>query len=100
MIFKNDIEEMFTLIKKIENVEELRIALRSKNKLQDFSKRSGISLLFTQDALYRVAPGCTRSDRNIKGFRSSGFGKYEEGLVAPLLSILANSNSRTHPKAS
>lgn len=45
MLLKNNIDEVFSSIakQKIENVEDLRKALRSKNKLQDFSKESGIS---------------------------------------------------------
>jgi len=44
MVLKENIDEIFNLIKKqkIENVDELQKALRNKKKLQDFSKRSGI----------------------------------------------------------
>jgi hypothetical protein len=44
MILKENIDEIFDTIKdrKIENVDELQKALKSKKKLQDFSKRSGI----------------------------------------------------------
>ena len=45
MILKENINDIFDNIKKqeIENVEELREALKSKSKLQDFSKQSGLS---------------------------------------------------------
>ena len=45
MVLKENIDDIFRNIKKqkISNVEDLRKALNSKNKLQDFSKRSGIS---------------------------------------------------------
>jgi hypothetical protein len=44
MILKENIDEIFNIIKKqkIENVDELHKALRNKNNLQDFSKQSGI----------------------------------------------------------
>jgi hypothetical protein len=45
MVLKENIDDIFRNIKKqkIDNVEELRKALNSKNKLQNFSKQSGIS---------------------------------------------------------
>ena len=69
MILKTNIEEMFTLIKnqKIENVEELRTALRSKNKLQDFSKRSGIPEDYLK-ILIRNVNGYRQKPNRIKDF--------------------------------
>jgi hypothetical protein len=45
MVLKENIDDNFNHIKnqKIDNVEELRIALNSKKKLQAFSQKSGIS---------------------------------------------------------
>ncbi len=44
MVLKENIDAIFDAIntQKIENVEELRAALKTKNRLQDFSKQSGI----------------------------------------------------------
>ena len=44
MILKNNIDDTFNIIKnqKVQNVDELQKALKNKNKLQDFSKLSGI----------------------------------------------------------
>jgi len=44
MVLKENIDAIFDAIntQKIENVDELRTALKNKNKLQDFSKQSGI----------------------------------------------------------
>ena len=44
MVLKENIDAVFDAIstQKIENVDELRIALKNNNKLQDFSKQSGI----------------------------------------------------------
>ena len=43
-ILKNDIDNIFKIIKKqkITDVDELQRVLKNKNKLQDFSKKSGI----------------------------------------------------------
>ena len=44
MILKNDIDHIFSIInqQKVESVDELQRALKNINKLQDFSKKSGI----------------------------------------------------------
>ena len=44
MVLKENIDDIFDAIntQKIENVDELQKALKNKNKLQDFSKQSGI----------------------------------------------------------
>jgi hypothetical protein len=69
MILKTNIEEMFYLIKKqkIETVEELRIALRSNIKLQDFSKHSGISEDYLK-ILIRNVNGYRQKPNRIKDF--------------------------------
>jgi hypothetical protein len=69
MILTKNIDEMFNLIKKrkIENVEELRTALRSKNKLQDFSKHSGISEDYLK-ILIRNVNGYRQKPNRIKDF--------------------------------
>ena len=63
MILKNNIDDIFNIIKKqkIENVDELQRALRNKNKLQDFSKKSGIQedylkILIREVNSYRQSP--------------------------------------------
>lgn len=60
MILRTDIEENFNRIQdqEIENVEELRLVLRSKSKLQDFSELSGISEEYLKILI-----------RNINGYR-------------------------------
>jgi len=60
MILKNNIDEIFGRIEmqEIENVEELRQALRSKKKLQSFAEQTGISA----DYLKILA-------RNVNGYR-------------------------------
>jgi hypothetical protein len=62
-ILKANIDDIFDTIKKqeIENVDELRRALRNKNKLQEFSKKSGISedylkILIRETNSYRPKP--------------------------------------------
>ena len=63
MILKNNIDDIFNIIKKqkIENVDELQRALKNKNKLQDFSKKSGIQedylkILIREVNSYRQSP--------------------------------------------
>jgi hypothetical protein len=63
MILKENIDDVFDAIKtqKIKNVDELRTALRSKKKLQDFSKQTGISedyltILIREVNSYRQRP--------------------------------------------
>ena len=69
MILKDELEENFMLIKKqkIENVEELRSALRSKTKLQDFSGNSGISEYYLK-ILIRNVNGYRQKPNTIKDF--------------------------------
>lgn len=62
-ILKANIDDIFDTIKKqeIENVDELRRGLRNKNKLQEFSKKSGISedylkILIRETNSYRQKP--------------------------------------------
>jgi hypothetical protein len=62
-LLKNDIDEKFDMLKKqqIKNVEELRKILSNKRKLQDLSKRSGISedylrILIREVKSYRQKP--------------------------------------------
>ncbi len=69
MILTKNIDEIFNLLKKrkIENLEELRTALRSKNKLQDFSKHSGISEDYLK-ILIRNVNGYRQKPNRIKDF--------------------------------
>ncbi len=63
MILKNDINDIFKIIKeqKITDVDELQKALKNKNKLQEFSKKSGIQedylkILIREVNSYRQSP--------------------------------------------
>jgi hypothetical protein len=63
MILKDNIDDIFNIIKnqKVENVDELQRALKNKNKLQDFSKKSGIQedylkILIREVNSYRQSP--------------------------------------------
>lgn len=63
IILKNDIDNIFNVIKKqqIENVDELHKALINKNEVQDFSKKSGIpenylKILIREIKSYRQSP--------------------------------------------
>ena len=63
IILKNDIDDIFNIIKKqqIENVDELQKALKNKDKVQDFSKKSGIpedylKILIREIKSYRQSP--------------------------------------------
>jgi hypothetical protein len=63
IILKNDIDDIFNIIKKqqIENVDELQKALMNKNEVQDFSKKSGIpedylKILIREIKSYRQSP--------------------------------------------
>jgi endonuclease III-like uncharacterized protein len=69
MILTKNIDEMFNLLKKrkIENLGELRTALRSKNILQDFSKHSGISEDYLK-ILIRNVNGYRQKPNRIKDF--------------------------------
>jgi hypothetical protein len=69
LILKDDIDGVFNIIKKqqIKNVDELQNALKNKNKVQDFSKKSGIpedylKILIREIKSYRQKPN------NIKDF--------------------------------
>ncbi len=69
LILKNDIDGVFNIIQKqqIKNVDELQNALKNKNKVQDFSKKSGIpedylKILIREIKSYRQKPN------NIKDF--------------------------------
>jgi hypothetical protein len=63
MILKDNIDHNFSVLnnQKVQNVEELMEILKSKNKLQDFSKRSGLSeefltILIREIKSYRQTP--------------------------------------------
>jgi hypothetical protein len=63
MILKENIDDVFDIIKtqKIKNVDELRTALKSKKKLKDFSKQTGIpedylTILIREVNSYRQRP--------------------------------------------
>ena len=69
IILKDDIDGVFNIIKKqqIKNVDELQNALKNNNKVQDFSKKSGIpedylKILIREIKSYRQKPN------NIKDF--------------------------------
>ncbi len=69
LILKDDIDGVFNIIKKqqIKNVDELQNALKNKNKVQNFSKKSGIpedylKILIREIKSYRQKPN------NIKDF--------------------------------
>lgn len=69
LILKDDIDGVFNVIKKqqIKNVDELQNVLKNKNKVQDFSKKSGIpedylKILIREIKSYRQKPN------NIKDF--------------------------------
>jgi uncharacterized protein (UPF0335 family) len=84
MVLKEDIDDIFKNIKGqgIENVEQLRIALRSKKKLQEFSIQSGIAedylkILIRNVNSYRQKPNKIRdfpgvSERVIQKLESLG----------------------------
>jgi len=69
MVLKENIDDIFRNIKeqKISNVEDLRKALNSKNKLQDFSKRSGISEYYLK-ILIRNVNSYRQKPNRIKDF--------------------------------
>ena len=63
IILKNDIDDIFNIIKKlqIDNVDELQKTLMNKNEVQDFSKKSGIpedylKILIREIKSYRQSP--------------------------------------------
>jgi len=67
MILKNNIDDIFNVIKRqgIENVDELRRALKNRAKLQDLSKRTGIQegylkILIREVNSYRQRPNKIR----------------------------------------
>lgn len=68
-ILKANIDDIFDTIKKqeIENVDELRRGLRNKNKLQEFSKKSGISEDYLK-ILIRVTNSYRQKPNKIKDF--------------------------------
>ena len=69
MVLKENIDEIFDLIKKqkIETVDELQKALKNKNKLQDFSKRSGIQEDYLR-ILIREVNGYRQKPNKIRDF--------------------------------
>ena len=81
MVLKEDIDDIFKSIKGqgIEDVEQLRIALRSKKKLQEFSRQSGISedylkILIRNVNSYRQKPN---QIRDLPGISESVIQKLE-----------------------
>ena len=69
MILRENIDEIFKIFKdqKIENVDELQKTLKSKKKLQDFSRRSGIQEDYLK-ILLREINSCRRKPNRTKDF--------------------------------
>jgi len=69
MILKENIDGIFNILKKqqIENVDELQKALKNKNKVQDFSKKSSIPEYYLK-ILIREIKSYQQKPNNIKDF--------------------------------
>ena len=89
MILKENVDEIFDIIKdqEIDNVDELQKALKSKNKLQDFSRRSGIQEEYLK-ILVREINSCCRKPNRIKDFPAVS------GQVVSTLEHLGLKNTR------